>query len=277
MRRLLWIPLLLCHCSAPPPPIPRAEPGPPPAVLSPQAPAGQVAPPPSTPARLRTTQAAGIRFEGVGFDSRSHRLLVADQAQGPGSRFQNAAAAARSRGAIAALNGGFFDPDGNPLGKVISQGVATGFWNRNSSLCSASYFEDSHGKMAIRSRATMEWPNQAAYQELLQAGPMLIRNGATVHGLEAKRHASRSLLAWDGGHRWWLGTTSECSLQQLGQALRQPRVTGWQVAQALNLDGGSSTDLWVSGRIRGGPHQAGPWWRKPARNYLVLVPRSIEP
>lgn len=282
MRRLLWIPLLLSHCSAPPPPIPRAEPGPPPKVAIPQAPAGEVAPPPAdpvvtTPARLRTTQAAGIRFEGVSFDSRNHRLLIVDQTQGPGSRFQNAAAAGRSRGAIAAINAGFFDPAGRPLGRVVSQGAASGPWNQASSLCSGTWLVDSSGRMAIRSRRTTTQEDIAGAVELLQSGPMLVLDFRAVPGLHGDKQAERSLLLWDGGHRWWLGRSSACSLRELGDALARNRIPGWTVRHALNLDGGSSSELWVSGRVQGGPHHASHWWLKPARNYLVLVDRAIEP
>lgn len=281
MRYWLWIPLVLSQCAPvhepqagpvhPPLPAPaiRASPVAEPSIPTPASPQT----PFSSAASFTSKRIGTIQFDGVTFDSRSHRLVIADQAGGPKSRFANAAAAAKSRGAIAAINGGFFDPDGKPLGKVVSQGLAAGVWNRDSSLCSGTYCEDSDGGMAIRSRATTESPNQAAYRELLQAGPMLIRNSQKVGGLNRDKKSSRSLLLWDGETRWWMGRTTECSLQELSDLLAKQSPTGWKVSQALNLDGGSSSELWASMRVRGGPKHSSHWWLKPARNYVLLLQR----
>ena len=45
------------------------------------------------------------------------------------------------------------------------------------------------------------------------------------------------------------------------------------VADALNLDGGRSTDLWVSSSVSGGPASWRTPFNKPVRNFLVLVLR----
>ncbi|HEX7261815.1 MAG TPA: hypothetical protein VF258_08380, partial [Luteolibacter sp.] len=68
---------------------------------------------PSTPAaapKMATREIAGITFEGVAFDSRNHRLVVADQPNGPASRYADSSAVGKSRGGIAAINAGFFTP-----------------------------------------------------------------------------------------------------------------------------------------------------------------------
>ncbi|MEY4570776.1 MAG: hypothetical protein RLZZ398_2215, partial [Verrucomicrobiota bacterium] len=67
-----------------------------------------VAPPALVPPQVVAREISGITFEGVAFDSREHRLVVADQASGPGSKFADSAAAARAAGGIAAVNAGFF-------------------------------------------------------------------------------------------------------------------------------------------------------------------------
>lgn len=287
MRRMLWIPLLLSHCApwpeSPQPggpaplPVPAREASPAPApVATPAVPGPPPAPLIHAAPKWVERRIAGIAFQGVSFDSRSHRLSIADQAAGPASEFADAAAAARSRGAIASLNGGFFDPEGLPLGKVVSQGRDAGFWNDGSSLCSGTFLEDHEGRMAIRSRSATPWPPDSPNRELLQAGPMLVRDGRIVGGLDRAKKASRSLLLWDGGHRWWMGRTDECTLHDLAGALTLRSPAGWSVAQALNLDGGSSSELWVSGSVRGGPKRGSHWWLKPARNYLLLCPRSLD-
>jgi len=41
----------------------------------------------------------------------------------------------------------------------------------------------------------------------------------------------------------------------------------------MNLDGGRSSDLWISSRVSGGPLTSRPPWNRPVRNFLILVPR----
>ena len=59
--------------------------------------------PPSAPVVLHTTL-SGISVTAVTFDSRTHRLAIADQAGGPGSRWADAAAAGRDLSGITAVN-----------------------------------------------------------------------------------------------------------------------------------------------------------------------------
>jgi len=235
-----------------------------------------VTPPPVQPVQspaqsLRVTRAniAGIDFEGVVFDSRNHRLAVVDQPAGPGSRFADAREAGISRNALAAFNAGFFTPEGAPLGKLVSGGRPAGSWN-SSSLGSGIFMEDPAGGMSLRRRAGITGSGQ---RELLQAGPWLVENGRPVAGLDPAKSAVRTFLAWDGGSRWWIGRSSSCSLAQLGSALGSGSPTSWQPRMVLNLDGGRSTDLWISSAVPGGPASFRPLWNRPVRNFLVLLPR----
>ena len=220
----------------------------------------------------RTTQAevSGIRVEGVSFDSRSHRLIVADQAGGPGSQFPDAASAGNSRGGIAAVNAGFFTPEGKPLGLVISAGKPAGAWNSTSSLGSGLWHEDSSGQSAITRR---EHAAATGMRELLQAGPMLVEHGNPVSGLDAIKSSVRTFILWDGGNRWWIGRSTACTLAELGSALSAGKPAGWPVKQALNLDGGRSSDLWISATVPGGPLSRRPAWNRPVRNFLILERR----
>ena len=274
-RTLLTLPLLLlCHCArVPDAAIPRPEP-----TTSPSTrPALATTPArPSTPlesARVTRSTINSITFEGIAFDSRSHRLVVVDQAGGPGSQFPDAASAARSMAGLAAANAGFFTPAGAPLGLVVSAGKRSGSWNSSSSLGSGVWHESSSGSPAISRREALGKPAASAMHELIQAGPMLIANQRPVSGLDPAKHSVRTLMLWDGGTRWWLGQSSSCSLANLGAALSSGQPSGWPVSQALNLDGGRSSDLWISGNVEGGPVLKRAIWNRPVRNFLVLTPR----
>jgi len=235
--------------------------------------------PPATPshpaesARATNGTFSGIVFEGVAFDARCHRLIVADQAAGPGSRFPDAASAGQAHGGLAAVNAGFFTPEGEPLGMVVASGNPAGSWNSTSSLGSGVWHENASGQSAITRRERLGRSAANGMRELIQAGPMLIENGRTVSGLDAAKSSARTLILWDGGNRWWLGRTSPCSLASLATAVSIGQPTGWQVRHALNLDGGRSSDLWISEAIPGGPISRRPAWNRPVRNFLILNSR----
>ena len=227
-----------------------------------------VASPAPVPPRVTVREIFGITFEGVTFDSRDHRLVVADQANGPGSSFADSAAAARAGGGIAAMNAGFFTPKGDPLGLVVAAGKISGSWNTASSLGSGAWYESSTGKTAIARREFINRAEASAMRELIQAGPLLVENSRAVSGLEATKSSVRTLILWDGGTRWWIGRSSPCTLAALGQAL-----AAWPIRHALNLDGGRSSDLWISETVSGGPLLRRSSWNRPVRNFLVILAR----
>jgi hypothetical protein len=230
--------------------------------------------PPAAPAdapRFVRREISGILFEGVAFDSRNYRLVVVDQQNGPASQFADAAKAANSRGGLAAVNAGFFTPEGTPLGLVVSSGKIAGTWNAASSLGSGVWFEETSGKSAIVRREKLGRAAASTSRELIQAGPLLVENSQPISGLEATKTSARIVVLWDGGTRWWIGRGSPCTLAALSHALAGNSPTGWKIRHALNLDGGRSADLWVSGAIPGGPFHSRPPWNRPVRNFLVVT------
>lgn len=238
------------------------------AVVAPAAP-----PRPLESPRFARFVSSGIDFAGVAFDGRGARLVVVDQAGGPGSRFADAAAAGRARGGLAAVNAGFFTPAGAPLGLVVAAGKPSGAWNGASSLGSGVWHQDAAGRAAISRRERLGRAGAAAMRELIQAGPLLVENGRAVAGLDALKSSVRTVILWDGGTRWWLGQASPCTLAQLGNALSTCQPAGWPLRHALNLDGGRSADLWISSALAGGPLTQRLPWNRPVRNFLILMPR----
>ena len=226
---------------------------------------------PANPPQVTAREISGITFEGVAFDSRSHRLVVADQPGGPGSKYPDSATVAQSLGGLAAVNAGFFTPEGGPLGLVASAGKISGAWNSASSLGNAVWYQSPAGTSAIVRREKLGRAAAATMRELIQAGPLLVENGRAVGGLEATKTSARSVILWDGGTRWWLGCSSPCSLAALAQALTIGTPAAWPIRQALNLDGGRSSDLWISEAVAGGPLLRRSPWNRPVRNFLILT------
>lgn len=220
----------------------------------------------SAPQYHRTSM-QGITIHAVSFDARSHRLRLQDQPNGPGTLWADAQSAATSVQGLAAINAGFFTPEGKPLGVMISDGKKLG-GNNPSSLGAAVWFE-ANGRTGIvrREKSNFNAP------QLLQAGPLLAENSLAVAGLENNKTSARSFIAWDGGTMWMIARTSPCTLAQLAQVIGGQSPCGFPIHIALNLDGGTSADLYVAKEIPGGPAVHRAIWNKPVRNFLVLQKR----
>jgi len=214
---------------------------------------------------------SNIQFQGVSFDSRSHTLKPIDQANGPGTQYFSARDCATKQQALLAINAGFFTPEGKPLGLVISNKKHSGSWNSSSSLGSGIYRIDSSGKASISRRTQASAVSNS--KELLQAGPLLIENQNPITGLDLSKVAMRSILLHDGVNRWWIGIASPCSLADLSRSLSSQSPAGWKISHALNLDGGRSTDLFVSSKISGGSLEQKSLMNRQVRNFLVLQAR----
>ncbi len=162
---------------------------------------------------------------------------------------QDLGSAMRAAGCLAGVNGGYFHPDFQPLGLVVSDGRAVHPLER-ARLLSGVFVVGADGRAALL-RAE-EYRNRAAKEktpprQALQAGPFLVDNGAAVAGLNNGRAARRTVVLTDGAGRWALVTTSSLTLAETGALLAQPGIApdGLRVRRALNLDGGSSTGMWV--------------------------------
>ena len=95
-------------------------------------------------------------------------------------------------------------------------------------------------------RSTEPLPGTHA-RHAVQSGPFLVENGRPVPGLNNVRSARRTAVFTDGSRRWGLVSTTALTLEELGTVLADPALLpgGLKIAHALNLDGGSSTSLWV--------------------------------
>ena len=231
-----------------------------------------IRPRPELPLAYHRIMSQGVGLSLVCFDDRQYQLRVADQPAGPGSKWMTAKSAASTHNGVAAINGGFFTPEGKPLGLLRENGTKRGHLN-HSSLGAGIYISSTSGSAIIRRESYPTSPIAAGAEQLLQTGPMLVEHGKAVTGLSADKNRPRSIILWDGGHHWAIGYADSCSLAALASALSQSNVRGFKVIMALNLDGGRSSDLWVGPQVRGGNQTQRSFLNKPVRNYLVLTAR----
>ena len=232
----------------------------------------------ATPAPLRH-RVQTVRDDAAGKRATLHFVLLEPGKtefkivdQGAGGRL-DLGAAMRGAGCLAGVNGGYFHPDFQPLGLVVSDGRVVHAVER-AALLSGVLLVGSDGRSALLraeeylARAAKE---KAPPRQALQAGPFLVDKGAPVAGLNATRAARRTAVLTDGAGRWALVSTSALTLAETGALLARPGVApdGFRVRRALNLDGGSSTGLWV----RAEPE---PFYQREfstVRNFLGVVPR----
>ena len=200
-----------------------------------------------------------VEVHRVSFDPKRHTFAVMDNPQGAFTL----ATAAEKRGALAAVNGGYFHADRRPLGLVVRQGKTLHGFERAKLLSGIISVRD--GKVSIQRAGSFK---SAGVQEALQAGPFLVENGQPIVGLNDTRSAARTVVFTDSGGRAGFLITNRGTLAETAALLATPGLLeGSKIKIALNLDGGSSTAMWV----RSDP----PYHRrelKGVRNYLAIVP-----
>ena len=217
-----------------------------------------------TCAKLEVRRADGTtaRAHFVTFSAKTHAFALMDD---PDNAY-NLATAAEKRGAVAAVNGGYFHPDRTALGLRVRQGKELHPLEK-SRLLSGLIIVNGDRLALVR---VGEFKRTATLREAIQTGPFLVDGGKPVAGLNATRADARTVVISDGANRFGLVSTSGLTLADTGALLATPNLLpGLKIARALNLDGGSSTGLWV----RSEP----PLYLRELRNvrdFLAVVPRS---
>jgi uncharacterized protein YigE (DUF2233 family) len=214
-------------------------------------------------AELSRAEPAGTaRLVAVLFDDRSHALRIVDSPK-PGE--SALADVMESRNALAGVNGGYFEPDFTPVGLVVAEGKTRQPFKK-AKLLSGIVAVSPKGAVSIFRSARFD-PKPGAYREALQCGPMLVENSSPVAGLNAEKIARRTVVATGSGGRVALVYLTSVTLADAARILTAPGIFGtWKPASALNLDGGTSSGLWVRGGV------SRPEIKR-VRNFLEVVPR----
>ena len=212
---------------------------------------------------VRRTAGDHVELHIVTFHGKAHAFAVMDNPEGA---FDLGSAAAK-RGALAAVNGGYFHPDRTPLGLLVRQGRTIHPLER-AKLLSGLVVVTMDRIALLR---TAEFRASANVREALQAGPFLVDGGKAVAGLNDTRSAARTVVFADGAGRFGMLICKSATLAETARILATPGLLpSGKIARALNLDGGSSTALWV--KREPAPFYSREW--KGVRNYLAVVPRQ---
>lgn len=147
---------------------------------------------------------------------------------------------AQKQGAIAVINANFFDPEKKPLGLILLDGKIKNAFHPTSWW--ASFLTK-----GTQARITKVFSPEKVkgYQQGIQAGPRLIVNGRPP---KLKKEASaKSAIGIDPqGRVLLIATSGPVEIGTLANFLaRSKKEGGLGLTQALNLDGGSSTQFFL--------------------------------
>jgi hypothetical protein len=169
--------------------------------------------------------------------------------------------------AVAIVNGNFFTPENNALGLVVTDGRPFGVpTTRND----AGMFIVSGGSPRVRSNWIEPIQPGEQFEQAAQAWPILIASQGAVQGAVApinpdlaQVNAPRTVIAQDRLGRI-LFIVTPFSNTTLGDLAAWLGASGLQLSFALNMDGGTSTNLFVA---TGGPSQ----WTQSLRGVPVVI------
>jgi uncharacterized protein YigE (DUF2233 family) len=197
------------------------------------------------------------------FSTKSCRLRIIDQSSEPRQDLEEV----MSRGNfLAAVNGGYFDPDYKPIGLLIVDGTIIAPLQKARLL---SGVLSALAKKVQISRVA-EFLTTQKPEAAVESGPMLVDLGKSVRGLESTRAARRTFAAVGAGDKAALGFCSDATLADLSSILAATLTSDFKIQRALNLDGGSSSTFWFK-RANGTAFSIAE--EKPVRDFVAIVPR----
>jgi exopolysaccharide biosynthesis protein len=167
--------------------------------------------------------------------------------------------------AAAAINGGYFQADRTPVGLLVSHGLVRHPLSHASLLSGLVLVREGGQVQILRSSGLT---NIRTLRQAIQSGPFLVEHGKSIVGLNQEKVAARSFAFTTNDGQFGLGICRSVTLAELSQILTSPGLgRRWRLEKALNLDGGSSTDLFL--RL-GQADFSSPGWVS-VQNYLVVT------
>jgi exopolysaccharide biosynthesis protein len=197
------------------------------------------------------------------FSTKSCRLAVVDRSTEPRLDLEEVMA---NGNFVAAVNGGYFDPEYRPIGLLIVDGKTVAPLQKARLLTGVLSSAAKKVQISRVSEFSMSQKPDAA----VECGPMIVDAGKAVHGLESTKNARRTFAAVAVGDKAAIGFCSDVTLADLSDILAGVVIPGFKIQRAINLDGGSSSAFWFK-RANGSAFSIGE--QKPVRDFVAVVPR----
>jgi len=158
-------------------------------------------------------------------------------------------------GVIGGINGGYFTGE-KPIGTLRRQGYTDNakFWPYRS----AFGWNDGGEYIFIDGKEISQIQGDGRfdkYTEILQAGPLLLKNGSfsknveNIHNNVINKRHPRTVVGTDGDKVMWLVIDGRNGMHSVGTTIEETRALCKKLGMttALNLDGGGSSSLWWRG------------------------------
>ena len=144
--------------------------------------------------------------------------------------------------ATALINGGYFDADDHATALVISNGQASG---TSYAGFGGMLSVDAQGNIQLRSLRDHPYDPSEGLQQATQCTPMLLLNGKVTQFDGGTKASPRSVVALDKqGRLLFIASPGLAfTLNELATLLQKSDLS---LVDALNLDGGSSTGMYVN-------------------------------
>jgi len=217
--------------------------------------------------RLAVPQALSGVFSAYRLAQDKVTARVLGQLEASGSPVGDVAA---HSGASLTINGGYFwiKPDGAlaPTGLLVTGGVRQAPLNK-CRACTALLITDGKGLHITRPSA---FKSKRGIESALQAGPMLVDGGRLMAFNPDGPAAARTAICLSGASIIAVVSLREITLAELASMLLARRADGgFDCTQAINLDGGSSSQLLAN--LPGGQERLG--LPRPVQNMIGFFPR----
>jgi exopolysaccharide biosynthesis protein len=217
------------------------------------------------PFRLKVAdggKTAELQLIAAHLDAFTFRVISNDE-----GRYGSVEDAATADNAAAGVNGGYFQPDGTPVGLLISDDQTIHKFETAKLLSGVFFVRD--GKPGIvRSQRFGKIKNVS---QAIQCGPFLLEDGRSLNGLNNERSAPRTFVFMGNDSVWGFGICRSVTLAEMSQILSRRDLLGrTSLISALNLDGGSSTQFWA----RSGDDNMSSSALAVVADYLLLVHRA---
>lgn len=161
-------------------------------------------------------------------------------------QYETVPAAAQKRGAIAAINGGYYGEAFEPIGLYLIDGQQRQGISKESTLLTGVLSIDASGQIDLSTRAEFTPRNVVS---AFQSGPFLIDPGGVlgIYSDNGKLRKRTAVATATTGETVVL-TTSAVSLYTLAQCLhtQSDAMSVTAIERALNLDGGVSTGMYAA-------------------------------
>lgn len=174
-------------------------------------------------------------------------------------------------GAVAGINGPYFCPADYPSCADKKNSFDTLLMNKNKTYFNSDNNVYSTVPAVIFSAGSarfvgqsMEWGRDTGVDSVIASQPFLVSNGNSVFGGDDEiKRAGKGTRAFIGasGSTVYIGVVYNANVAEVAQVLKT-----MGVQNALNLDSGGSTAMWVNGRYIAGPGRNTPFG-------ILIVPR----